>query len=656
MDPPGSASRPLPDLFNSFVEAVEEYAIFLLDPEGYVVSWNPGAERVKGYAADEIIGSHFSRFYLDEDVEAGVPAEALEAAARDGQWRDEGWRLRKDGSRFWADVTLSVLRDDDGTLRGYSKVTRDMTDRHQREAELKQAKERAEQATERARQENNLLRLMQQVAATANRVETLSDAVEETINAVCSHTRWDVGHAYRVTDDSRLAPTSIWSSEAAQQFEPLRAATKENRFAMGEGMPGRVAARGEPGWISDVTDASGFVRDEVAIPLGVRGALAFPVRLRGETVMVLEFFSRTPEQPDEGFLQAMESVGLQLSRVAERDRARKALRESEEKFRALAEQSLVGIELIQDGTYVYVNPTFAGYFGYEPEELIGASPEKIVHPGDWFRVRALLQQRLEGTREEAKFSMRGVTRDGETVHLETTGRRIDYNGRPAIVGGSLDVTEKRHLEEKLVGLQDEERRRIGHDLHDGVAPLLAAASMMGRSLAEKIERGDVPEAEEAEQIARHLQSASDEVRAISRGLSPPGLDFGLPVALEDYATSTDTDDGPACSFEADPSIPEFPESTANHLYRIAQEAVNNALRHAEAEHIWIRIETDDNGSITLRIEDDGAGMQEQPSSESSLGLRTMRHRANLIGGTLSFEERPGGGTVVRCDLGPQPFE
>jgi PAS domain S-box-containing protein len=130
------------------VDSVVDYAIYLLDPDGRITSWNAGAERIKGYRADEIIGQAVSRFYLPEDIAAGKPARELEVAAREGRYVDEGWRVRKDGTTFWASVVVSAVRDDDGKLLGYAKVTRDLTERKRVEAELVRAKIEAERASE----------------------------------------------------------------------------------------------------------------------------------------------------------------------------------------------------------------------------------------------------------------------------------------------------------------------------------------------------------------------------------------------------------------------------------------------------------------------------------------------------------------------------
>jgi PAS domain S-box-containing protein len=123
--------------YQLLVEGVKDYAIFMLTPDGHIGSWNPGAERIKGYRAEEIIGQHFSRFYPEEDAKNGKPAEQLKRAIDEGRFEDEGWRLRKDGSRFWADVVITPVLDNAGLLQGFSKVTRDISERKQAEENLR---------------------------------------------------------------------------------------------------------------------------------------------------------------------------------------------------------------------------------------------------------------------------------------------------------------------------------------------------------------------------------------------------------------------------------------------------------------------------------------------------------------------------------------
>jgi PAS domain S-box-containing protein len=128
--------------FRLLVEGVKDYAIFMLDPTGRITSWNAGAERIKGYRAEEIIGKHFSVFYPPDDVAAGVPMRGLREAERVGRFEAEGWRLRKDGTRFWASVVITALRDETGQLRGFGKVTRDITERKRIQDQLLEAERR----------------------------------------------------------------------------------------------------------------------------------------------------------------------------------------------------------------------------------------------------------------------------------------------------------------------------------------------------------------------------------------------------------------------------------------------------------------------------------------------------------------------------------
>ncbi|HET9763885.1 MAG TPA: CHASE3 domain-containing protein, partial [Casimicrobiaceae bacterium] len=172
--------------FRLLVDGVADHAIYTLDPKGNVADWNAGAERIKGYKAEDIVGHHFSRFYTAEDRQAGVPARALETALREGQYEAEGWRVRKDGSRFWASATISPLRDASGEEIGFAKITRDVT--RQREQQLALAEARAALAQSQkmdalgqlsggiAHDFNNLLHVISNCVEVLQRRTTASDA------------------------------------------------------------------------------------------------------------------------------------------------------------------------------------------------------------------------------------------------------------------------------------------------------------------------------------------------------------------------------------------------------------------------------------------------------------------------------------------------
>src|SRR5262249_6103426 len=127
-------------------EGVVDYALFMLSPEGIISNWNTGAERIKGYSAADIVGQHFQRFYTEEDRAAGVPARALATATREGKFNAEGWRVRKDGTHFWASVVINAIRDRNGNLLGFTKITRDMTEQRKAQQELMHTQEQLAQS------------------------------------------------------------------------------------------------------------------------------------------------------------------------------------------------------------------------------------------------------------------------------------------------------------------------------------------------------------------------------------------------------------------------------------------------------------------------------------------------------------------------------
>jgi PAS domain S-box-containing protein len=202
--------------FRLLVESVIDYGIFMLDPEGHVASWNLGAERIKGYKADEIIGRHFSVFYPKEAQDSGWPQHELAIAKREGRFEDEGWRVRKDGSRFWANVVITAVRDETGTLRGFAKVTRDLTER-KRVEELEEAEKRINEFLAMLGHElRNPLAPIRNAVSILRAQPTLSP-IEERVAGVIDR---QLGHLTRLVDDL-LDVSRITSGKIALRNEIL---------------------------------------------------------------------------------------------------------------------------------------------------------------------------------------------------------------------------------------------------------------------------------------------------------------------------------------------------------------------------------------------------------------------------------------------------
>jgi len=206
------------------------------------------------------------------------------------------------------------------------------------------------------------------------------------------------------------------------------------------------------------------------------------------------------------------------------------------------------------------------------------------------------------------------------------------------------------MERQVLEAGEKERRRIGHELHDGLGQRLTAAALSADALADKL---DAQQETQAREVAKQIREAIAEARQLSHGLAPVGLQRdGLVSALNEMAHSIHTGDAVRVVFEC--AVPDLacPPETATHLFRIAQEAVNNALKHASPGEIRISLQRSAN-RLLLEIEDDGEGMPEPPplpSQQHGMGLRVMRHRAQLMHGELSILPSPAGGTLLRCDI------
>jgi PAS domain S-box-containing protein len=211
------------------VESVKDYAIFLLDPGGHIVSWNDGAQRIKGWTAEEIVGRHFSTFYTEDAVASDHPAHELEIAGREGRYEEEGWRVRKDGTLFWANVVITALYADSGELVGFGKVTRDMTERKRNEEELREARAELERRRLSQRQaleiNDNILQglVLAQYALQRDDRETQERAIASTlaearriISELLADAHVKSGELRRLTGTQLDAPDAL----AAQEPEP----------------------------------------------------------------------------------------------------------------------------------------------------------------------------------------------------------------------------------------------------------------------------------------------------------------------------------------------------------------------------------------------------------------------------------------------------
>jgi two-component system sensor kinase FixL len=326
-----------------------------------------------------------------------------------------------------------------------------------------------------------------------------------------------------------------------------------------------------------------------------------------------------------------------------------ALKEREYRFQAVVNTAVDAILTIDtDGIIESFNPAAEKMFGYRASEAIGQSvnllmpsPHREHHDEYIRRYRETNVPHVIGTTRE----LQAVRKDGSLFPIRLSVAEIDRMG--LYTGIVRDITEERRLQEEVVRIATLEQRRIGQELHDHLQQELTGLGLLAQSLAEELVSGEHPAAGAAARLAQGISDAHAHVRALAQGLVPADIDAdGLVEALRRLASGMEETDAVHCRFEQHGSIESLDDAAATQLYRIAQEAANNAVKHASANAVTIRLGGDDQG-VALEVRDDGIGMPRHPPTEG-VGLRIMEHRCSLLGARLLVGACEGGGTLVRC--------
>jgi PAS domain S-box-containing protein len=299
---------------------------------------------------------------------------------------------------------------------------------------------------------------------------------------------------------------------------------------------------------------------------------------------------------------------------------------------------------------IYVSPAYEGIWGRSCQSLYASPVSWIaaIHPEDRSRVRSAAETRQVTGEYDEEY--RVVQPDGAVRWIHDRAFPIrDETGRVyRIAGIAEDITDRKRLEREILEISDQEQRRIGQDLHDSLCQHLAGTAFASRALQEKLTVKFSPEASAAAQIAEYVNQAIAQARNLARGLSPVELErAGLPAALQQLSLSVQSVFHVPCQFTGNEACTIQDKAVATHLYRIAQEAVTNAVRHGKPKHIWVAFQPV-NGGVALTVKDDGVGVPEVLDGRKGMGLQFMRYRATMIGATLDVRRAPEGGTLVTC--------
>ncbi|HZE72851.1 MAG TPA: PAS domain S-box protein [Pyrinomonadaceae bacterium] len=587
--------------FRLLVEGVKDYAIFMLDCNGYVASWNEGAKRINGYEQEEILGKHFSCFYAGEQIRNDKPARALETARMDGRHEDEGWCIRNGGSRFWANMAISALRDPAGNLRGFSIVTRDITERKKAEEALRESEEKYRSIVENVPD-------VTWWGDSGGNITYVAPNVEKVLgyssNEICraGHVFWfdriDVSDVERVKEAYRLL------------FENNQSFDIEYKIQRKDG-----------NWIW----------------------------LHDRAVSTLE----------EGNMRY--AYGLFFD-ITESKRWQERLRQSEEKYRELVENiNDIIYSTDENGVITYISRSVEWASGVSASEIIGKPFTKFLHPDDVSRTVESFHRSARGESEPLEFRI--LDKAGQIRWLRKSSQPLFRDERFVGTRGLIsDVTDRKQAEEarkqlqrRLVTAQEDERRRLSRELHDHMGQSLAALMLGLKSLTDS---GEFPSSgrDRLQQLQTLTSQLAQETHSLARDLRPSALDdLGLHTALSNYVEEWSERSGVQADFHSNGLIKErLPAHIETAVYRLVQEALTNVLKHAQATNVSVIVEYRGN-RLRVIVEDDGCGfdaeaMMKAPAKERRLGLLGMQERVALLGGLLDVESTPTVGTTVLANI------
>ena len=752
--------------FRSLMESTRNHAIFMLNPEGHVASWNAGAESLSGYGAEEIMGEHYSIFFTVEDARSGKLDRHLQAAAREGRSQEEHWLERKDGSRFLASTVTTALYEDGGKPRGFSEVMQDIT-------EMKEAETLLEKA------ENRVRTLVEHVPAI-----TYTGGVDgdHALDYVSPQIENVLGYSPRevTTDPEHWTKTLHPHDRRWVLAEEKRTGQAGDPFALEYRM---FARNGRVVWLRD---EAMLVRDEEGNPLRWQGFLLD---------------------------------------VTERKKSEEKLRESEELYRNVVEQAAENIFLVDPftGRILQANASFHHSLGYEDKELRRLTLYDIVAQD-----RESIDRNIRRVMEEGRLSIgerRYRRKDGSLIDVEVSAGAIAHGGDPALCVVAHDVTQRKEAEEalrrsldallalyetgqilnsslereeigsrllevvrrvsnltaavistpdekgelsiwrssgldglwrqarldpeslsarrdvlerrehrlirlrhpedpqgeklvslylpllardrlvgileaygpealaeegaetlyslanqaasalenarlyaelakrenqlqrlvgKLIMTQEEERRRIAYDVHDGLAQTAAAAHQHLQAFARHNPPGSDGGREELDETLELVREVVGEARRVIYDARPTVLDdYGLAAAVR-LQVETLRSEGLEVHFEEGLGEGRLPPEVETTLFRVAQEALTNVRKHARASVVHVMLDRPGTG-IRLQVTDDGRGFVPEESPKTNgpgerVGLSGMRERLALLGGRFELMSEPGTGTTLKAEV------
>lgn len=410
---------------------------------------------------------------------------------------------------------------------------------------------------------------------------------------------------------------------------------------------------------SDGVDVTGKTIYELASPESrsvMRRAVAQVFRTGKEAS-----YEATSPGPDGGLRRWLARLGpmieggkvgsaILIARDVTLEKARdEELKKAQARFRGIFEHSREGMNFVdRSGRILEANPALCRMLGYARHELVGRRFSELT-PEEWKPADAEAWKHILATGEPYEYEKENLRKDGSRIPITLTAFMIP-DAAPEAVGAAIirDNTDKKRLEREILQTGAREQSQLGRELHDSLGQELTGISLLAQSLARSLDGADSAHVESARRIAEAARIAVEEVRALAGGLIPAELlPNGLPAALEALRARAERLFNLKVELRCPERLERMEDVSLIHLYRIAQEAVTNAAKHAKARKVVVSLQVR-RGRLELTVADDGTGLREQRAE--GLGLKIMRHRALTLGGTFAARARKGGGTEIACSV------
>lgn len=609
------------------VASVRDYGIFMLDPDGHVISWNAGAAHIKGYSADEVLGRHFSMFYPPDAIADRWPHHELQLAAREGRFEDEGWRLRKDGSRFWANVVITAIRDERGRLSGFGKVTRDLTQRRDAEEELRAAAGRLQAIVETA--VDGIITIDER-----GRIETVNPATERLF-----------GYA---------ADEMIGRNVSMLMPEPYHA--EHDSYLH------RYRRTGERRIIGIGREVSGRCKDGSEFPL--------------------ELAVSETRLPGRRFFTGM------IRDVSGRRQAEEALRRSEARLAGIIGSAMDAIITVDESQRILVfNAAAEAIFRCPASAAIGQQLEHFI-PHRFRRshgqhIRDFSETGVTNRSMWRPGTLLALRADGEEFPIEAAISQVESEGQKLFTVILRDITARKREEEELRQAKDaaEAANRakdqfmatMSHELRTPLNAIIGYTDLMAARVSGPITAKQELGLQRINASSRHLLDLINQVLTFNRHLAaapkPQRVDVRVAHLLAETAALLEPlaaekalgfsvrlpDDG--LTMQTDPSM----------LRQIMLNLADNAVKYTDNGEIVIAAGYDDE-QLTLVVRDTGCGIGAQEMERiwepfwqadqsltrrregAGLGLSVTRHLVAALEGDVSVESEPGRGSVFTVVL------